>query len=106
MQIEGFEEIKDIYKITVQPGQSSDVIKRFEKSSLIIIAISGFGTVHRADRELGHILSYRSSPRLDFRHGDEFVIDVSDEAKEPLTVILMQVVMTKYIEEQEEAVNG
>ena len=96
MNIKNIKEIKDIQRITVEPGQKSDVISRGD-DFLVVIAVQGGGMIRQVGRENGgNFVNYRTAVRLDFDYGKDFQLSVLDVKKEPLVAIVFRMVMTKH----------
>jgi len=96
MLIKGIKEIKDVQRITVEPGQKSEVIQRGD-DFLVVIAVQGGGRIRRVgSKREGNFVNYRTAVRLDFDDGKDFQLSVLDIKKEPLVAIVYRMAMTKY----------
>lgn len=96
MVIPDIGEIKEVIRITVKPGEQSEIIKREGEEFLVFIAVAGCGVIRNIEvaESLGNILSYNGAVRFDFRDGKKFIIEVREELKESLDVIMLRMVLT------------
>ena len=96
MEIQGqeIEEVMSVKRITIEYGQKSNIIKREGDNHFIVFSVTGHGVILPVDQQSGgHMLSYNTVARLDFREGDEFVI-VNNHCEEEFSVVIMEIVST------------
>lgn len=85
--------------IVVQPGEKSSIIKR-KGDFLVVIVTEGEGRIEHTHNKCGYNLTFDSAsinrriPRLTYMDGDNFVLIASPESRAPLTVVILQMMLT------------
>ena len=94
MNIGDVKAIKFARKFCIQPGQESDIIER-QSGVLIIIGLSGMGFVECINGKSKYPITVNTTPRLDHKMGDLFIIKVplknGSLQNLPLRVLILEV---------------
>lgn len=93
--IKKIKEIADIQRITVNPGQESEVIY-WDKGFLIVTAVQGDGLLRNADDEdIVRSLSCEAVIKIASSNDNKFKLAVPKDKKKPLVAIIIKMLSTK-----------